>query len=399
MTWRALCVWLLLPAAAMAQRGAPRSRIDASHVPVPASAPGMEATELLARKLAEAEMPGYLQQLLRAQGGMDAASAQKLLQSPFAAQILQRLADGDPALMKLVEQYAAGRPELKGLTPDKIKELLQQRAGELIRPGAHTDQDGRLAQLLQSPPSAAERERLARQAYTERIHDALRDLKLDGVMDQLRDSPSFQNWMQSLSQTGSQGNPGPLTLGDTMQLFGGLDNFVRMIRPYLPRDLPSLRDLNLSPPSSPNVNIPSFGISQFSLPWLDSMGAHWPTVVVLLALTVIALAGLLRYYRSAAAPIAVTHQLGPWPVDPRRISTRQEVIAAFEYLALLKCGQDAAHWHHRAVAHDLGRDMQLRDDAESAAAIYEQARYAAPDQPGLWEQARTFLSRLAGGAT
>jgi hypothetical protein len=399
MTWRSLGILLLLPTLAWGQRGMPRPRNDESHIAIPTSAPGVEATELLARKLGEAELPNYLKQLLKDSGAMNEESAQKLLQSPFAADILKRMAEGDPAIMKLVEQYAAGRPELKGLSSDKLRQLLAERANEFLNPGA--DPEARKAWLksnLMAEPTAAQREQMARLAYTERITDTLRDMKLDGMLDQLRESPAFQNWMQALGKSGIADNPGPLTLGDTMQVFGGFDQWMQRLRPYLPKNLPSLQNLHISPPSSTTFNLPSFGVSKFNLPWFEALGANWPTVVVLFAVAVIVVIALFRVRFAKTQPLAVRAQLGPWPVDPRQVSTREEVIAAFEYLALLKCGTEAAHWHHHAVARDWSRNPTVRADAESLAALYEQARYAPPDRPGFWESARVALSRLAGGA-
>ena len=73
--------------------------------------------------------------------------------------------------------------------------------------------------------------------------------------------------------------------------------------------------------------------------------------------------------------------------------TREQLIAAFEYLALLKYGPSAAHWNHRAVAERLGADAAARDDAECLANLYERARYA-PDADGPWATAQAALGRL-----
>jgi len=42
--------------------------------------------------------------------------------------------------------------------------------------------------------------------------------------------------------------------------------------------------------------------------------------------------------------------LGPWPVDPRHITSRGELIQAFEYLACLLLGPDALHRNHVDLA-------------------------------------------------
>ena len=56
---------------------------------------------------------------------------------------------------------------------------------------------------------------------------------------------------------------------------------------------------------------------------------------------------------SAAQPLQ-GWKLGPWPVDPQRIRTREELVRAFEYLALLSLGPDARNRHHRDLAQRLG---------------------------------------------
>jgi hypothetical protein len=48
-------------------------------------------------------------------------------------------------------------------------------------------------------------------------------------------------------------------------------------------------------------------------------------------------------------------KLGPWPVDPAAVRTREELIRAFEYLSLLRLGPAARHWHHLAIGSALSR--------------------------------------------
>ncbi len=396
MNSRALLLLLLLPAVAFGQRGMPRGRTAGSHMAIPTSAPGEEATELLARRLSEAELPDYLKELLKKSGGIESATALKLLEGPFAKDILKRLTDGDPTLMKLVEAFAAKQPELKGLSSDQLKKLISDKVGGLLKPGGgNPEARNALLRSIMNQPTPAEREQMARQAYTERLNDTLRDMKMDGMMNNLRDSPAFQNWMQALGKNGALNQPGPLTLGDTMHVFGGFDQLIKRIRPFLPKELPALNNLNIQPPNTPTLTLPSFGLDGISWPSLNLSG-NWPTTIVLLLVSVTVVMALWQARITRLKPIKARANLGPWPVDPRTVSTRQEVIAAFEYLALLKCGSDAAHWHHHAVANDLGRNPGVRADAESLAALYEQARYAPPDRPGSWESARNSLGRLAG---
>ncbi len=97
-------------------------------------------------------------------------------------------------------------------------------------------------------------------------------------------------------------------------------------------------------------------------------------------------------------------KLGPWPVPPGAVSTRQDLVRAFEHLALLCLGRDASTCHHRELAHRLaGRDdlddARRRQAADLLAWLYEQARYAPAEEslsPEELTEARHALCFLAG---
>jgi hypothetical protein len=97
-------------------------------------------------------------------------------------------------------------------------------------------------------------------------------------------------------------------------------------------------------------------------------------------------------------------QLGPWPVQPGAVSTRQDLVRAFEHLALLCLGWDASTCHHRELADRLaGQDdadnARRRQAADLLAWLYEQARYAPAAEPFSAEElteARHALCFLAG---
>jgi hypothetical protein len=98
-------------------------------------------------------------------------------------------------------------------------------------------------------------------------------------------------------------------------------------------------------------------------------------------------------------------RLGAWPVNPAAVRTRQDVVRAFEYLSLLVLGRPAESWHHLAIAGRLGgAEASAERDraARQLAALYEQARYAPPDEvlpEAELATARNALSFLAGAAT
>jgi hypothetical protein len=91
---------------------------------------------------------------------------------------------------------------------------------------------------------------------------------------------------------------------------------------------------------------------------------------------------------------------GDWPVNPWLIRTREELVKAFDYLALLKCGVPAKMWHHHEVADHLAEEAQ-RPHADNLANVYEQARYSPPPETipePVMDRARQDLCLLAGVA-
>jgi hypothetical protein len=97
-------------------------------------------------------------------------------------------------------------------------------------------------------------------------------------------------------------------------------------------------------------------------------------------------------------------QLGPWPVNPAEVATRQDLILAFEYLSLLVFGQAARTWNHRDIAARLreqpgGVAAHRSRAADHMADLYERARYAPAADPlpeGELRDARRDLCLLAG---
>ena len=96
-------------------------------------------------------------------------------------------------------------------------------------------------------------------------------------------------------------------------------------------------------------------------------------------------------------------KLGPWPVDPAKVATRQDLVRAFEYLALLKLGRTARSWNHLEMAAGLAGNPgepadKRRQAADHLAVLYERARYAPGDEPLADEDvnaARRHLCLLA----
>jgi hypothetical protein len=111
-------------------------------------------------------------------------------------------------------------------------------------------------------------------------------------------------------------------------------------------------------------------------------------------------------------PIAkARRQLGPWPVQPSAVASKEDLIRAFEYLSVLRIGPEARNWNHRHIAQNLGTGNRLssrRDsqsapvypkEAEELASLYERARYTPPEDSlpeSAFMQARHDIRLLAG---
>jgi hypothetical protein len=120
------------------------------------------------------------------------------------------------------------------------------------------------------------------------------------------------------------------------------------------------------------------------------------------AVLVLAVWKALAAQRERRTKGAAGWKLGRWPVDPAAVGTREELVRAFEYLTLLCLGPVARCWNHLTIADRLGSaGAERRVAAAELAELYEQARYAPPDEPlpaGELEAARRHLCFLAGAS-
>jgi hypothetical protein len=165
--------------------------------------------------------------------------------------------------------------------------------------------------------------------------------------------------------------------------------------------------LNLRPPSMPSFDgwssglTPSAGPSLGAAPSADGLdGVVWIAAVALFG------AAAWLAFRTARLQAAGARtkawSAGPWPVRPSQVSTREDLIRAFEHLAFLCLGPVARTLNHLDVAGRLGKMGDGRTAAAARLAhLYEQARYAPPSELLLADEltaARGDLSALAGAA-
>jgi hypothetical protein len=222
-------------------------------------------------------------------------------------------------------------------------------------------------------------------------------------LEEWLESPSGKQWRETIQDMGRR-------WGDDSRFFermrgwsGRLPSIDRSMGRWLEKtsaNLPSWR------PSAPNISMPGTG----SWPSLSSGGGSGG------ALGLLALGALLVVFLLLARKgLGVWEgtggggawRLGPWPVAPQSVATRDDLVRAFEHLALLCLGRSALTYHHLEVAEQLGQQpaadpSRRREAAEFLARLYERARYAPAEETIRADEmaaARRDLCYLAGVST
>lgn len=162
-----------------------------------------------------------------------------------------------------------------------------------------------------------------------------------------------------------------------------------------------LPDLSKWTPRDPGFTTPNVG-----RPALPSASAWEGVLWLAMAVCVGLIAWRLLAWRQAVAEQKEQWRPGPWPVRPEAVRTRDDLVKAFEHLALLLLGRQALPLNHLVIGTWLASDPRQADPARqravwNLAGLYEQARYAPPQQllpPTDLESARHDLTLLAGGA-
>jgi hypothetical protein len=237
--------------------------------------------------------------------------------------------------------------------------------------------------------------------FKEHVNDWAKD------MGDWADSPLGNSVRNALRRAGQHGSPEGLSF-DLSDKTRGLANTLGKFGQYLPTE--RLRSIDLAGRLR-GLSLPSLPAGGMRAPSLASVPRAAGGGVVqglLWALVLLTLCGVLwkslRWYREQSAN-GDGWKLGPWPVRPDAVSTRDELVSAFEYLALLCLGPVALACNHLDLAARLGSregaDDEQRRAAEHLARLYEQARYApglGPLPPEELAGARRNLCLLAGVA-
>lgn len=166
-------------------------------------------------------------------------------------------------------------------------------------------------------------------------------------------------------------------------------------------------DWNIGGGNGPNVNwnaprAPRWGGGGGS--GFNFAGFSVPVWLIIAILVAIALA-VVWYKRDMIfvprkAGLVLAEGAGGWPLDPRAINSREDIVKAFEYLSVLICGPAAKTWTHSTIADELTALAETHGEtAVKLARLYELARYAPLDEPltrAELVEARRLVCDLAG---
>jgi hypothetical protein len=138
--------------------------------------------------------------------------------------------------------------------------------------------------------------------------------------------------------------------------------------------------------SSTTPHLPESSSSGWGLNGSGGIGGLSGSWVTVLILGIVVLGAFLLWWylqdAKTAESLPAGHGLGPWPIDPRSINSREDVVKAFEYLSVLICGTAAKMWTHSTIAEALTNLAIAQGEvAVKLARLYELARYAPLDEP------------------
>jgi hypothetical protein len=224
----------------------------------------------------------------------------------------------------------------------------------------------------------------------------------------LADSPAFQDLLRELRRTPVSTEPPEADDNSLAGRFARWSESLAKSEAWSKVDWPSLKKWRLpSTRSLPKVqapfSAPSFARTpNISLPPASAIDRGlqllWAVLVVVAGILVWRLLG--GYVPGTGRSARRSWRLGPWPVAPGAVASRQDVIQAFEYLSLLSLGPTAQSRNHLDLAAELGQTaLDRRRSADRLAAVYEQARYTPKDEPisaDALAAARNELCFLAG---
>jgi hypothetical protein len=326
----------------------------------------------------------------------------------------------DPALKETLKGIMEKHPRGREFTPSELEPLKKALKNITAAAGGTSSAPPVRNDIGDVPLSNAPRQGPAQfpkprsQTVDRWLRDLARDAENTPLGDWLQNSPAFQKGLGDLRTlvnlekspylSGLVNLPEHLRIPDKLNLGVG-DGIIKGLQNIT---LPEMPHVNLPNVNLPHINLPHISLGRWNLPAapLPNLGGSggarfgeallWTAVVVALVILVWHIAKNHGQRGQRLSSVAI---LGPWPVDPAEVATRQQLIMAFDYLALLLLGMQARTWNHRAIASRIGTATHHADAALELALLYERARYTVGADPlSAGDQAivRRDLVLLAG---
>jgi hypothetical protein len=348
------------------------------------------------------------------------------LQDPELRRILEdvqkRQDDPDPTVPKLAPQERRDLEDLKKQAENAPKQPPPADTSPRQdptppaplpkdQPGPTPDQDPLVDRIDPETGDRNAEEQELRADLRRKLLDVVE--KLDDVDGPLGKSRAWHEMLDDVTQHVVEGIGSGTSNGNDLEgKVGFLGRYVREVDRWSEPGRSALQRMHLENairskmprPGPAHGFAPSLGVPRLG-------GSSLPGTESLMALLWVAMGGIAaailwqiisRRKGEGAQRAAARHKLGPWPIPPQQIMTREQLIRAFEYLALLCLGPAAQSRNHLEIAAALGGDeTERRRAAAGLASIYEQARYAPADEPLADEAlaaARRDLCFLAGVA-
>ena len=306
------------------------------------------------------------------------------LEDQKVKQAFEHLLKNDPELQKSLRKWV--QQNQSDQQPDKVRKSLKELDQILKQKGLADNQpktpEGR------TPPSAVKSQDSAKPkiaASPNTVEQMMKKVQNSNLGHWLQDSPAWKQAFKDLRSSLDKPTTSPWKLGDLPSQWLApdskawklgeetLDRLKNMPRPDLER-----WNMNLSVPGLGNIPTPNLGppaLPPFTGPTLPSMSTA-ATWLVFALLCVFAGLQIMRWSRRAPASVDARAVLGPWPVAPERVTTRAELVQAFDYLALLTLGLQVRSWNHQAIARGWCQAFpSYTPSAQLLARLYEQARY------------------------
>lgn len=419
----ALVGWMaLLAQADVRLEPLPPPEARSSHVPVPAQG-NRDPQQLFEDRLRQAKALGDLRKHIEEISGKDIDSLLKDLKKAG-------IDPQSPEFMKLVQeeikrQAKNPNPNAK-LNPEEI-DTLQRLFKDLFPDGVNIPDKSKIGKVTPPDPTdpldkgkvapIPDPGKKSDWVKTPRDQDDLdaagRQManfakRLDGLSGKVRNSPALRKAVGDLSR---------LALENSQGKQGGLDSYLAKMNRLSKQgdgwfgnswasvkrfEMPRLPSLNL-----PTLRLPIGGVPNVGVPGAPSIPAggsgawQWLIGLGLLVGAAVLLWKLLpRALAWNQVKVADEWRLGPWPVAPGAVSSRAELVRAFEHLSLLLLGRQARTWNHRDIAAKMGAsEAERRQVASELASLYERARYAPEAEPlsaAAIAEGRRDLCLLAG---